>query len=291
MLEKLQIEIDTSAAKCWKSSIMNAKACWLWLGFLVAVLLGSCAPMAQRSPGVSVSEVAQAGNRSGDFAITRNQIDSMLNNPKRPGLATGWGDAKKSSIRFVEFTRSSSEPAGTDRIYYDDKQGIESMARTPRKVKPLQKAAGGLVEWGIKGGWGYMPTYEDHRLGRRFVAGRKGGHYSIMVKNLSDSPLEVVCSVDGLDVQDGKSAAYAKRGYLIDPDRTLEIEGFRTSRNKVAQFEFSAVDQSYANLKHGNTRNVGVIGLAVFTPKGMRDWATAPDGSVRAAASPFAEEP
>lgn len=273
---------------------MNLKSIRLLSGLLAALVIGSCAPpapMVQEAPGAAVSDVVTAGNRSGDFAIVGNSIDAILNNPNRPGLATGWGDAKQSRVRFVSFERSSSKPAGVDRVYYNDKRGIEAMARTPRKVEPLQTTADGLVEWGIKGGWGYMPTYKDFHSGRRYVAGKKGGSYSIVVKNLSDSPLEVVCSVDGLDVQDGKAAAYAKRGYILDPEGTLEIDGFRTSRNKVAAFEFSSVAESYAQLKHGDASNVGVIGMAVFTPKGMRNWATAPDAGLRAVASPFAQEP
>ena len=39
-------------------------------------------------------------------------------------------------------------------------------------------------------------------------------------------------------------------------------------RDAVAAFEFSGVGASYANLRHGDTRNVGVIGLAVFTERG-----------------------
>lgn len=269
---------------------MNLKPVFLFLGLLVTCLISSCSPMIYSPPQGKVTDMATAGNRSGDHAAAAEEIDRILSNPNRPGLATGWGDSKNSNIHFVSFERSSSQPVGTDRIYYNDKSGFDAMARSPRKVGAMQKAAGGRVEWGIKSGWSYMPTYKDYGYGRRFVVGKKGGNYSIVIKNLSDTPLEVVCSVDGLDVQDGKSAAYSKRGYIIDPDRTLEIDGFRTSRHRVAAFEFSSVANSYANLKHGDARNVGVIGLAVFTPKGSGRWATAPD-QVRAAASPFADEP
>lgn len=268
---------------------MNLKPFLLIAGLLLAALISSCAPMGPMDG--EVSQVVTAGNRSGDFAVADNTVDSILNNPKRPGLATGWGDSKNSNVHFVSFERNSSKPVGTDRIYYNDKQGFDAMTRSPRKVQAMQRAAGSLVEWGIKSGWSYMPSYKDYGDGRRFVVGKKGSNYSIAIKNLSGNPVEVVCSVDGLDVQDGKSAAYSKRGYIIDPGRTLEIDGFRTSHNRVAAFEFSSVANSYANLKHGDARNVGVIGLAVFTPKGMRNWATAPDQGMRAAASPFSEEP
>jgi hypothetical protein len=44
----------------------------------------------------------------------------------------------------------------------------------------------------------------------------------------------------------------------------------------VASFRFGSVEQSYANKKTGDTRNVGVIGLAMFHERGdsPRFWGT-----------------
>ena len=156
----------------------------------------------------------------------------------------------------------------------------------------MQTAAGSLVEWGIKGGYGYLPAYKEYGYGRRLVAGKFGNTYTIVVKNRCKSALEIVASVDGLDVMDGKAAGFSKRGYIVYPGETLEIDGFRKNESKVAAFEFSGVSDSYANLKHGDTRNVGVIGLAVFTQKGVDPW-TWSSGEVgrRNSASPFAVAP
>ncbi len=72
----------------------------------------------------------------------------------------------------------------------------------------------------------------------------------------------------------------------------MEIKGFRTGYNKVAAFEFSGVSNSYANLKSGDTRNVGVIGIAVFTRKGVNPWTWgAAEINRRKDASAFAEAP
>jgi len=154
----------------------------------------------------------------------------------------------------------------------------------------MQKAAGGLIEWGVKSGWGKLKNYNSG--GRRYVVGRKGSNYSLVVKNLSHSALEVVLSVDGLDVMDGKSASFGKRGYIIQPGKTLSVEGFRTSRSAVAAFKFSTVSGSYSNLRHGKTRNVGVIGMAVFTQRGVDPWKWSRRAvDQRHGASPFAEAP
>jgi hypothetical protein len=211
---------------------------------------------------------------------------------ERPGLATGWGDSKKSEIYNQDFDRASSKPVGTDMIYYNDPEGIEAMTFSKQRVSGMQEAAGGLVEWGIKGGFGYLPAYKEGGYGRRFVSGGKGSNYSIVIKNRCRSALEVVASVDGLDVVDGKAASYSKRGYILDPGKSLEIEGFRTSMSRVAAFEFLSVSNSYANMRHGDTRNVGVIGLAVFTQKDVNPWSWRGDDRwLRTSASPFATAP
>ncbi|MGI8436970.1 MAG: hypothetical protein ACR2NX_08715 [Chthoniobacterales bacterium] len=83
--------------------------------------------------------------------------------------------------------------------------------------------------------------------GRWFVVGEEGYRYSIAVRNRTDLRPEVVLSVDGLDVPDGRSASIRKRGYVIDPRKTLVVEGF-------------------------DTRNVGVIGVAIFNEQGTDPW-------------------
>jgi hypothetical protein len=107
-----------------------------------------------------------------------------------------------------------------------------------------------------------LPTFR-HR-GRTYVLGAHGQRYMLRVRNETGGRIEVVASVDGRDVVDGKPAAAAKPGYLVDPWGQVVIEGFRLSTESVAAFRFSSVDQSYA-AKMGDARDVGVVGVAVFT--------------------------
>lgn len=119
-----------------------------------------------------------------------------------------------------------------------------------------------------------------------FVVGEEGRRYSIEVRNRSDVRLESVLSVDGLDVLDVRPASLRKRGYVIDPHRSLVVEGFRQSLGSVAAFRFSPVRESYAQEKYHNTRNVGVIGLAVFNQEGTYPW-TDREVDRRLGADPF----
>lgn len=167
------------------------------------------------------------------------------------------------------------------------------------KIDGYQTAAGDMLEWGIKGSIGFLPTYRSYvggegRVGnyRRFVEGSHGGLYTIVLHNRCKADLQVVLSVDGLDVLDGKPASVTKRGYVIPAGETLEVQGYRTGYNTVSAFQFSTVSNSYANLSRGDTRNVGVIGLAVYTPKGGDPWTWMPkEIDNRQKANPFAQAP
>ena len=192
----------------------------------------------------------------------------------RPGLGTKWGETRESRVKAAMFDRASQQPLAIAAIHYNDAAGIRAMAGAvdPRRQWPLLRApAGNLVSVGLRDQSGnFLPglTVGD----RWFVVGEEGRRYSIVVRNRSELRLEVVLSVDGLDVIDGRAASFRKRGYVIEPHRQLVVEGFRQSRDAVAAFRFGPVRESYAQQKYGDTRNVGVIGIALFNERGTNPW-------------------
>jgi len=191
----------------------------------------------------------------------------------RPGLGTGWGEERDSRVSATSFTRTStSRPAGTERLYYNDRRGIDAMldhvGGPHHPSDGLAQIPGGLLSVGLKNSAGrWLDGFVSK--GRRLVVGRQGDRYEIVLRNETDARLEVVVSVDGLDVLDGRGASFSKRGYIIGAGQTFTVEGFRRSSRQVAAFRFSSVDSSYAALRHGDTRNVGVIGIAAFTERGL----------------------
>jgi hypothetical protein len=106
-----------------------------------------------------------------------------------------------------------------------------------------------------------LPTFAHE--GRRFVLGAIGDRYRVHVVNPTASRVEVVISIDGLDVVDGHPASLGKRGYVIPAFGDVVIDGWRTSLDSVAAFRFSSVRDSFA-ARTGRDRNVGVIGVAFF---------------------------
>jgi hypothetical protein len=296
MLKIPHLQIDSQFFNCCFFSTMKRNLFLFLPAVITAAFFSSCAGPGGGSPYSAPKADHEAASAmtegQGLQASGRSSLRNKTQTEQRPGLATGWGDEKTSHIRNVGFTRASTKPAGIDAIYYNDKNGIKAMAKFPSSAAPMQQAAGGLVEWGIKGGFRFLPAYKEWGHGRRLIAGEKNGSYSIIVKNRCKSPLEIVASVDGLDVMDGKTASFSKRGYIVNPGESITISGFRTSESSIASFKFSGVANSYANLRHGDTRNVGVIGLAVFTKKGVNPWTWMPNEVQRREnARAFAEAP
>jgi hypothetical protein len=122
--------------------------------------------------------------------------------------------------------------------------------------------------------------------GHSYVLGRNGDRYAIRIRNLASYRVEVLASVDGLDVIDGTSAHFQKRGYVIDPYSTLLVEGFRKSTSTVAAFRFGSVSNSYA-AQTSTDRNVGVIGIALFAERGCCEEYSNSELRRREAADPF----
>ena len=280
-----------------KTQVFQELGSFLLVGAAVCAVLiftgcsGSSVPPQATAPAPSIT-VEPVGDHGQVKKSRVSRRESFAETQERPGLGTGWGKRISSSLVNTSFIRESDRPlGGVAVIYYNDREGIEAMAGPHKnRTSAYQLAADGTVEWGVKSGWG-TPTH--YMAGtKRFVAGKKGRNYSLVVRNVSNSRLEVVLSVDGLDVVDGKSASYSKRGYILAPGEKIEVKGFRTSYDAVAAFKFSTVSGSYTQQKHGTARDVGVLGLAVFAEQGSppRRWSS---GEVRQrnSARAFAEAP
>src|SRR3990172_3420570 len=84
-----------------------------------------------------------------------------------------------------------------------------------------------------------LPAYQHG--GRTYVLGRLGQRYLVRVRNDSGRRAEVVISVDGRDVIDGRPSAWEKRGYIVEPQGEVSVDGFRLSDQSVAAFRFSSV--------------------------------------------------
>lgn len=141
----------------------------------------------------------------------------------------------------------------------------------PLAAKPLvAKSVGRLVEVRVHDRTANrdLPVY--HHRGRYFVAGQPGHDYQIRIRNRQSDAVLAVVSVDAVNVISGETASWdsigSQTGYVFDPRMEWDIKGWRKSMERIAGFNFTEIDNSYA-ARTGRPDNVGVIGVAVFRKK------------------------
>lgn len=110
------------------------------------------------------------------------------------------------------------------------------------------------------------PLKEYMDASKVYVEGREGTTFSLRMRNNSGARKLFIPSIDGLSVMNGEEASYDSSGYIIRPYSSITIDGWRISDSEVAQFYFSAPNDSYRKrMERGN--NLGVIGVLVFSEK------------------------
>lgn len=121
--------------------------------------------------------------------------------------------------------------------------------------------------------------------GRLYVAGKPGHRYAVRLVNRTGGRVLAVLSVDGVNAVSGETANANQSGYVLGPWESTEINGWRKNLNEIAQFNFTALPDSYA-AQTGRPMNVGVIGVAVFTERSQRWIAEERDNRTPPAAPP-----
>jgi hypothetical protein len=249
---------------------------------------GGYGPQARRAPASAASTTASYESTSSDSAgaaPSEAYAGEESEAPDRPGLGTEFGEAVSSSVVSAPFVRAASEPFAAVALHYNDAEGVEAQAsyRGAALAPITARTPYGGISMAVVAETGeVLPGFAAD--GRTYVVGQAGQRYVVRITNDTGGRYEVVGSVDGLDVIDGRPAAYGKRGYIVAPHSSLMIDGFRTSDDTVAAFRFAAVRDSYA-ARTGDDRNVGVIGLAFFAEEGSQ-W-TSDELARRESADPF----
>ena len=180
-----------------------------------------------------------------------------------------WGETRFSHVHETSFARADdARPFATALLHYNDRAGVDALIGYHGVSGRSREyaARGGAITISVRDGSGdpleavhVGGPHLRHRAGRRAIHHRDGQPHR--------PPLEVVTTVDGLDVLNGQAGTLANRGYILMPYARLEIDGFRQTQDAVAAFRFGRVADSYA-ARTGSARNVGVIGLAFFAERG-----------------------
>lgn len=190
------------------------------------------------------------------------------------GLGTSFGEQRFSAVVDAPFVRASSVPDVELAVFYNDDSGVRAAAgriatHGNAGLESRVTSPDGLVALSIvdDAGRSFPAAQLD---ARRYAIGSEGQAYRIGIENHGGTRLEVVASVDGLDVIDGDDAGFHKRGYIVDAFSSVVIDGWRTSGQTVAAFRFSGIADSYAD-RTGRPRNIGVVGAAFFREQGAFD--------------------
>lgn len=176
-------------------------------------------------------------------------------------LGTAWG----------EDVQSRSSSVSLKRLHRDPQVSVLGYSAAPGmgpSIGELPMAGGDIGLRVIDEAGRAWPI---HRQGSTaHLQGRKGARYILEYRNHGQSTYEIVVTVDGLDVVNGRPGSYENRGYVLRGGEMLRIKGFRKSQDEVAAFRFSDVGASYAAKSDaGSVSNLGVIGTAVFA---LRDF-------------------
>lgn len=205
----------------------------------------------------------------------------------RPGLATAWGEALHSRVRYAPFERAAETPFDTATLWYNDARmlGMQVDHAAAQAVSINLGPRFDGVRVSLRGEYG-DPLQGVAVNGRTFVLGEAGQRYTILLENRTGASFEALVTVDGLDVINGQPGSFSHRGYVLRPYGQVEVRGFRQSLERVAAFRFGSVGASYA-ASQGDARNVGVIGVALFAERGERWDPHREEVERREQASPF----
>jgi hypothetical protein len=224
---------------------------------------------------------------------------------ERPGLGTVFGETRTSTVQEVDFERQSDAPTFLASLHYNDAQGVAALrARLGSRYSGGEPVFHYFRRDLAYRPWGGVTISVVDEAGRPLAAYHEGNHvllvgeagqrYALHIENRTGQRFELVASVDGLDVVDGKLASPGKRGYIVGPHGRLVIEGYRRNLSQVAAFRFGSVRDSYAaQTGEQGDRNVGVIGVALFAERGaaLADPVSQPEldeeAGRREAADPF----
>lgn len=241
-------------------------------------------------PDVAASEAPPSASPSWDAGGGEFEADAIAREETKQGLGTAYGETRHSNVETVGFRRAdASTPDVVFAIRYDDVGGVRAAARDKRSRafhdQAIQTHAG--ISFALLDDAGNILPAAS--VGSDLWAvGEPEVRYSLAIANDTASAFEVVASVDGLDVIDGRPASFSKRGYIVDPFSSTVIDGWRTSEETVAAFRFSSIEDSYSE-RMGDGRNVGVIGAAFFreAPREWEEWRSPEETWRRDRADPF----
>ena len=227
-----------------------------WLLIVTLLFIAGCAQNRSVEPDVAQQPVAQKS--AAPVQVNADKAAKMQAETRSSErLCTQWGEGIGSSVTTVDLRRVSNTPLDIAQISY------AASRQSGRSINEAMIANGRVGVSILNDANGKWPLTQNGS--HISLKGKKGARYQLHYRNYSGKTYEIVATVDGLDVINGSAGSLSNSGYVLKPNGTLVIEGFRKNNDEVAAFRFSAIDDAYAaNTSAGSVKNTGVIGTAVF---------------------------
>ena len=226
----------------------------LWLLLTALLFIAGCAAQNPATEAAQPAADAAPPVTSPTAAATMEKSQAGYSSSR---LGTQWGEGINSNVTTVDLRRISNTPVDVTQINY---AASRQSGRTVNEAMIANGRIGVAVLNDRNGKWPLTRNGDQY-----YLRGTKGERYQLFYRNYSNKTFEIVATVDGLDVLNGSAGSLSNSGYVLKPNSTLTIEGFRKNRNEVAAFRFSDAQDAYAaNTPAGSIRNTGVIGTAVF---------------------------
>jgi hypothetical protein len=104
---------------------------------------------------------------------------------------------------------------------------------------------------------------------KQYLEARRGENYGIIIHNTTPERIGVVIAVDGRNIISGKKSDLKNNEamYIVNSYEQEEYDGWRTDSERVHQFYFTDMADSYAMRTFSDSTAMGVIAVAVFREK------------------------
>lgn len=156
---------------------------------------------------------------------------------------------------------------------------------TDALILEMQDAALSARRWTRFGNGMVSLRFENDR-GRRLPAVQCGGHlvvtgepgqaWRLLVKNETDVPIEVLPSVDGIDLETGEVADLRRRGRLLAPRETTLFTSIADAEGRAVPLAFREISDTSALHRITPTGTLGSVIVCVFLPDGKDSFFTRP---------------
>lgn len=157
---------------------------------------------------------------------------------------------------------------------------IEELEDVAVPVRGLSRFGNGAVAAGFKNERGQWLRGVECG-GMLLVEGSEGQVYQLVVENKTDVALELLPSVDGLDLESGEVLELKSRGRVVPPRGTTQFSFINGADGKAEPLRFRSITGPQAIHQISSTGTLGVVQVAVFQAQGTDTFESRPPSARR----------